>query len=148
MVRSAGLTLWALPLVVSLGCASRSAEQQARAAPQGRLITAAEIQQSNARTAWQALRRLAPELALTENPAGEPVGIASRRGIASLHAPGTPRIVLNGMRLANMAVLSSIPADAIASIRIVGGIDGTTYYGSDTAVGVIFIETKTSPEPR
>jgi outer membrane cobalamin receptor len=38
--------------------------------------------------------------------------------------------------------LIQVPATTLASIEILGSIDGTTYYGSNAVGGVILIHTK------
>ena len=46
----------------------------------------------------------------------------------------------------DLDMLTSIPADNIARIHILSGIDGTTYYGTNTVTGVIMIFTKDGAE--
>jgi outer membrane cobalamin receptor len=43
-------------------------------------------------------------------------------------------------------VLAQIPAGQIEKINIMSGIEGTTYYGTNAASGVIEIDTKRGPE--
>jgi outer membrane receptor protein involved in Fe transport len=43
-----------------------------------------------------------------------------------------------------LRALQLIAASSIEQISILGGIDGTTYYGTNAAAGVIRIRTKTA----
>ena len=84
---------------------------------------------------------MAPELALQEAQNGTP-GRITRRGTASLYRPPQPVLVIDGVRTSDITLLANILAENIASIRILSGIDGTTYYGTDSVSGVIYIYTK------
>lgn len=53
-----------------------------------------------------------------------------------------PIVVLDGIRITDLSFLSTIPAQHIVRIRVVSGIDGTTFYGTNATQGVIFIDTK------
>ena len=105
------------------------------------LITAAMIERSASVTAWDALKKLAPQLTYRERRDGQPTRLG-RRGQSSSQPNGAPLVVLDGVRLADFRELDGIPATTIANIEILNGIDGTTYYGTNAGGGVILITTK------
>jgi outer membrane cobalamin receptor len=47
----------------------------------------------------------------------------------------------------DFAMLRQIPARSVESIRILSGIDGTTYQGTNAGGGVIIIATWGRPDP-
>lgn len=108
----------------------------------GKIITAEDIELSKARTAWEALRRTAPFLRMREDGASGAPDRILWRGKGSMHKIAQPRIVVDGILLPSVTYLWSIPAEQIERIQILNGIDGTTFYGSDTVGGVIYIYTK------
>jgi len=108
------------------------------------LISAADIQRSNATNAWDVLRRSGAMLSFREGPNGEPARLQTRRGRSSvqLRTSDTPLVIYDGARLVDFRVLRSIPANSIMTIRILNGIEGTQYQGTGAGGGVIIIESK------
>lgn len=136
-------SLWLLSLAMLVGCAGA----RGRTAPVNRttgelFITEEQIKQSGATTAWDALRRSAPHLQLSESASGQPKKL-SRRGRSSLLLDDTPEVFLDGVKVADFRSLAQIPANTIASITILSGIEGSTHYGTNAGNGVILIRTKT-----
>lgn len=139
-----------IPLVaaMSLGaCAARSLDDASETdSPRGRMITAAEIQKTGASTAWEALKFTVRSHYFREYR-GQPVRVSSNRGQGSLTLIEEPQVYIDGARVGEITVLRYIPAHIIDNIRILGSADGTTYYGTNAAAGVILIETGMGLDP-
>ena len=105
------------------------------------LITAEQIEKSGARTAWQVLKHNAPMLQTSDDRNGRPAKLG-RRGRASLMLDDSPMIMLDGIHIADFRALDDIDAQSILSIYIYDGVEGTTYYGTNSVSGVIVIKTK------
>jgi outer membrane cobalamin receptor len=136
-------TLWLLSLATLAACAGA----RGRAAPVdpatgAQLITEEQIKQSGATNAWDALRRAAPHLQLTEGASGQPAKM-KRRGRSSVILDDTPEVFLDGVKVADFRSLAQIPAHTISTITILSGIEGSTHYGTNAGNGVILIRTKT-----
>jgi outer membrane receptor protein involved in Fe transport len=97
--------------------------------------------ESGATTAWEAIKRNAPQVQLFERKNGEAIRIV-RRGRGSIYLNDGPVVFLDGVRMSDFRNLQLVPATTILSIVIITGIDGTTYYGTNAAGGVILIDTK------
>jgi outer membrane cobalamin receptor len=133
-------------LVWALGC-SHATSRHSSPGPNtgGKVITAAQIERSGSKNAWEVLKHEAPMLTLEEDRNGNPVRI-HWHGRSSIYLEDAPVVVLDGVRSADWKVLSQIPAGQIQTINIMSGIEGTTYYGTNAASGVIEIHTKRGPE--
>ena len=105
------------------------------------LITAEQIEKSGARTAWQVLKQSAPMLQTTDDRNGRPAKLG-RRGHDSFLLDDAPMIMLDGIHVADFRALDDIDAQSIFSIYIYDGVEGTTYYGTNSGSGVIVIKTK------
>jgi len=130
-------------VVVSLGCGPTVKNTDTLSTPPGAfLITAEQIGKSGARTAWQVLKQSAPMLQTSEDRNGRPARLG-RRGRTSLLLDEAPTILLDGVRIPDFRALDDIDAPSISTIYIYDGIEGTTYYGTNSGSGVIVIKTKT-----
>ena len=105
------------------------------------IITEKQIERSGARTAWDALKRLAPQFTFRENRNGQPSTL-ERRGHTSLLLSDAPLVFMDGAELPDFRSLNQIPASTLFSIEILNGIEGTSYYGSNAVSGVILLRTK------
>jgi outer membrane cobalamin receptor len=105
------------------------------------LITEERIARSGALNAWEALKRLAPQFRYGEKRDGRPTSL-ERRGRSSILLDDAPRVFVDGADVVDFRTLTQIPASTVLSIEILGGIEGTTYYGSNAVGGVILIRTK------
>src|ERR1051325_8430924 len=127
----------ALPasLVVALvGCGPAVKHDVADHQPSGTfLITAEQIEKTGARTAWQVLKQSAPMLQTSEDRNGRPAKLGRR---------GRTSFLLDGVRVPDFRALDDIDAQSIFTIYIYDGIEGTTYYGTNSGSGVIVIKTK------
>jgi outer membrane cobalamin receptor len=140
----AGLLLPSLAVVLT-ACshATRPSADEVQVPPEGRrIITAAAIANSGARTAWDALRRTVPFFTFRENSDGRPSSI-EHRGRSSIVLRDQPMIVLDNVEVKDFTVLGELPAADLFDIEILSGIDATTYYGTNATKGVIRLRTKT-----
>ena len=129
-------------LVALLGCGPAVHHSASSpAAPGTFLITAEEIEKSGAHTAWQVLRQEAPMLQLNEDRNGRPASMG-RRGRSSFLLNEAPVIMLDDVRMPDFRNLDTIEAESIATIYILDGIEGTTFYGTNSGSSVILIRTK------
>ena len=132
-------------LVVSLsGCAS--ARTPADVAPHldGKVITDVMIADTPAETAWEVLEESGIFRMVSEYGGGRS-SVRSRRGktSVSLSNSDVPRLVVDGARVPDLRYLHSIPANSIAWIQILGGIQGTAQHGTNSGAGVIIVVSKT-----
>ena len=129
-------------LLALFGCGPAiSHSDSTLAAPGTYLITAEQIEKSGALSAWQILREKAPMLTMREDRNGRPASM-SRRGQSSFVLDEAPMIMLDGVRVPDFHALESIDARSILTILIYDGVEGTTYYGTNAASGVVVIKTK------
>ncbi len=148
----AGATLQAatrlLPIVAScaaLLAACHPLPQNAATAPRSGdeiVITADQIAQYRVHTAWEAVKRRAPQLNYQQNAAGEPQRI-QQRGRSSLYLDQTPLLVVDGVKIIDISALQHIPSETVQEIRILTGPAATTEYGTRAGGGAIVVETKT-----
>ena len=133
-------------LVWTLGC-SHATSNRTRTHPSagGLVITAAQIERSGGKNAWEVLKYDAPMLTLEEDRNGNPARI-HWHGRSSIYLEDAPVVIVDGVRAADWKVLGQIPAGQIETIDIISGIEGTTYYGTNATSGVIEIHTKVGPQ--
>ena len=131
---SYGLTVTALAALLG-GCVP---SQAMHGNGEDRLITAAQIDSSGARTAWDAVRKLLPQLNFGP-------GTINHRGQSSVVLTDAVAVILDGARLADYHALADIPADQVQRIRFISGIRGTTRYGLNSGDGVLVVDTKHGP---
>lgn len=136
--------VFATTLVGALACSHATTTSSSRGpSTGGKVITAEQIERSGGKNAWEVLKHEAPMLTLEEDRNGNPVRI-HWHGRSTIYLEDAPVVVLDGVRTADWKVLSQIPAGTIQTINIISGIEGTTYYGTNAASGVIEIQTKHS----
>src|SRR6266480_3259490 len=130
-----------LVCVVAAGGGARAGAAQSNAPSAGRVITAAAIAKSGAKTAWDALRLTVPNVQLRE-VRGQPARI-QRRGRASLYQEDQVRVILDHLPVDDLQVLKQVAASDILTIEVLTGLDATTRYGAGSTTGVIVISTNT-----
>lgn len=109
--------------------------------PPGKLITAAQIEHTGARNAWDALLRSHVHLSFAEGRAGEGRHLAQR---GPHHQ--APLVVVNGVfAVGSYGMLSALPARSIQSIRVLSATQAMTPYGMAASGGAIVIEVRTGP---
>jgi outer membrane cobalamin receptor len=142
-VNAAAVAALTASLAIGLGChrATSPGIGKYLGPGSGTLITDEDIARSGARTAWEVLRRAAPQFHFRETRSGQPARM-TRRGESSILLNDAPLLMLDGVRNTDFRTLDQIPAHTIASIRIYTGIDATTYYGTNAVGGAIIIWTK------
>src|SRR2546430_9994979 len=111
------------------------------------VITEAMIARSRGQTAWEVLKKEAPQLTYGERRDGRPTKL-ERRGAASFVLNDAPLIFVDGVQVIDIQRLQTPPASTLHSIEILNGLAGTTYYGSNAASGVTVITTKKAGQPR
>ena len=131
----------ALSVTLSLSCAIHATRPVPSNDGDRIFITADQIAHSGSTTAWEALRKLVPQLTYGEKKSGQPSKL-ERRGQSSFLLSDAPLVFLDGVRLPDFRTLQQLSAATIESIEVLNGIDGTTYYGSNAVSGVILIRTK------
>jgi outer membrane cobalamin receptor len=110
------------------------------------VITEEMIARSRGQTAWEVLKKEAPQLTYGERRDGRPTKL-ERRGAASFVLNDAPLIFVDGVQVIDIQRLQTLPASTLHSIEILNGLDGTTYYGSNAVSGVIVITTKNGGQP-
>jgi len=141
------LRLLSLSLAVSVmpltGCAYFHSTTSVAERPDPKRITAEDIASSGTSNAWDLLRAKARGYDFGEDRQGRPRSIRSRRGRSSIAMSDadTPMIVIDGARLIDLASLRDLPAQAIESIELLGGIAATAAQGTNAAAGLIYIHT-------
>ena len=129
-------------VVLLLGCGPAAQRATHSDLPPGTFtITAEQIEKSGARTAWQVLKQRAPMFQTSEDRNGRPSKIG-RRGRASFLLDESPTILVDGVRVPDFRALDDIDAQSILTIYIYDGIEGTTYFGTNSGTGAIVIKTK------
>lgn len=126
---------------VSLSCALHATRDLPTDAGDRIVITEEQISRSGTSNAWDALKKLVPQLVYGEKKSGQPSKL-ERRGPSSFLLNDAPLVFLDGVRLPDFRTLEQISAASIESIEVLNGIDGTTYYGTNAVSGVILIRTK------
>ena len=138
---AAGLAI----VLATAACASSSLHSGApvtsNRSSEGRVFTAETIRASGALTAWQALERLAGSMQPRRDAAGEPGSFGRTRPAMRYNSPQSMLVVLNGFRIPDLRVLSTIPAREIASMRVLSMTRAQMLYGKDGWNGAIVIET-------
>jgi len=130
-----------VPLVFLSGCIHPRPMRNSDAHGERTVLTEEQITRSGASNAWDVLKRLAPQFSFAEDRNGQPRRL-ERRGRSSILLSDAPLVFIDGTKMEDFRSLNQIPANTLASIEILGAIDGTTYYGSDAEGGVILIHTK------
>ena len=129
------------PTVVSL--------QPVRQADGSRLISYDQIHRARATNAWDLLREVGTNMRFGESPMGQPVSLRTTRGRSSLvlREADVPVLIVDGVRMTDPFYLREIPTNILASIRLLSGIDGATYYGLNAGAGVIIVTTRIPFDP-
>jgi len=127
----------------SLACSSLAPLSGDPMAPSGRMITQRMIASTNAKDAWDVVKRTGIFRMSDESASTRP-WIRSRRGRSSIlvAAADVPHIIVDGTRMDDPGYLYVIPANSIASIQILNGIEGSAREGLNSGAGVIYITTR------
>lgn len=137
---SAGVLLFALGALTACSARGAGTGGSGEAQQDSRLITAEEIRNSSAKTAWDALRLVA-RLHLTESARGAPMGVRTR-GHSSFHLDDSPVLVVDGVRIRDFRYLRSIDARSVSTIEVINGVQGTLRYGTGSGGGAIVVTTR------
>jgi outer membrane cobalamin receptor len=123
-------------------CASSG--YQAGSSARADVITAEQIAHSSCTNVWDLLRKRARMYNYAEDRYGRPRFITTKRGASTIALAGSdsPMVLVDGARLSDVAALRDMPTDAVESIEIQSGINGTSSQGTGAVAGVIYIHTK------
>lgn len=136
-IRSLFLVLAAVVSTASCGINPRPATLNEGG---GTLITRDQIEKTGARTMWQALTRTVRYTRFQESGTGRPERVR-RRGESSIVLSDDMPIFIDRVRVNQIQVLASLPARDIESIRVLNGVQATTFFGTNAGDGVILIST-------
>ena len=142
--------LWVLAgCAITVACAGRTARAPLRQGDGTRLITLDMIQQAHASNAWDLLVEMGTGYRIADTQLGGAKSIRNSRGKSSivLHEADTPLLVVDGVRMTDPLYLRDIPTSTLLSIRMLNGIDGATYYGTNAGAGVILVSTRLGEIP-
>jgi hypothetical protein len=138
-LRSAAFTM---VLAAAAGCTAHTPPPSTNTpSTVARHISAAEIQASGARDAWEVLRRLG-RFQLRESASGEPLRIRPSRGRSTLLLHDDPVVLLDGVRLVDIKVLRNVRASTIASVDFYNSSQATLLVGTGATGGAIAIFTR------
>lgn len=128
-------------ILVSCVMSPRPSSQAASAESQ--TFNADEIARSGFTNAWDFLKANARRYDFYQDRYGRPRGIKTRRGRSTINIADSdsPMIIVDGARVSDFTALRDLPCDAISSIEILNGINGTVSQGTNAAAGVIYIHT-------
>jgi hypothetical protein len=112
--------------VLTASAVSLPAQEQGRRRRQNNVITAEEVAQSSASTAYDAIRTLRPAWFI-------PRGASGRAAIM---------VYIDGVRGASLDDLREVQADRVKECRFLNANDATTKYGTGHPAGAIEIITK------
>lgn len=135
------------PLTLALVCAGCSyapptaREDMPPSAHGRRVIDERAIEQSGARTVWDALQRTVPFFVFHTNSHGRPTRV-EHRGRSSIVLSDQPLILVDGVEIKDFAALGDMPASEVLDIEVLTGVDATTQYGTNATNGVIRIRSK------
>jgi hypothetical protein len=123
MQRSMNATA-AVAMLLLASC--HSANKWDAPAPSRNVITRAEIEDSHANSAWDAVAKLR-------------ANFMTSRGANSLlvKVNKEPTVYLDDVEYGNLGTLKQIPASSVAEIRFIEGWNAETKYGPGHAAGVI-----------
>lgn len=128
--RSVLRSLALLAVVGSLAaCVGGGARERSRARIPGDVVTAAEIAETSASTAYHALEMLRPTF-------------LRARGSQTFQGSYPPVVYLDGQRWGEIESLRSIPAGDVALVRRLSAADAQSKFGMDNFGGVLEITTK------
>lgn len=122
-------TVPALAMLTLAACAGAGPQGTSPKGPRA-TITRQEIEDAHVQDAYEAVRRLRPQMLVTHGP-------------ASLNSPGAgqPQVYVDGVPMGGLDALSSIRPEQVKEIRWISPADATTRYGTNHTGGVIEVIT-------
>jgi len=140
--RRSGTTTGILLALAATGCASaRGGSEDPAGGAASQIVTRAEIMESNGRNAWDVLRSTVRYIHWGVGSGGTPQR-ATRRGSTSGQGPDQVRVMVDGTTLVNLSDLTLIPTTDLEEIRVLNGVDATTYFGTNSVAGAVLITTR------
>mgnify|MGYP001982529199 CR=1 FL=1 len=107
----------------------------------GDIITRAQIEETGARTMWEALTRTVKYTHFQESGTGTPQRIR-RRGASTINLYEDMPILIDQVRVMDVTILASLRAADIERIQVLNGVHATTYFGTNAGDGIILIYTR------
>jgi hypothetical protein len=119
------------PIVLLLAACVHQSPEDSTPASAGNVITEAEIAQSQAITAYDAIQKLR-------------ANFFSNRGRTTILGDTSPLpvVYLDGVEYGSLTSLQNIPASHVASIRLYRAWEAPTKFGMGKTAGVIEVTTK------
>jgi hypothetical protein len=118
------------PLPILIACASGGAVHDAN------VITAPELSRSRAANAYDAIRRVRPEM-LRNRESGTLLFFSARR----------PVVPVDDSLAGGVEVLRAIPIDEVARIEYVSAWEAAKRYGTGFGNGIVLVAKRTGAEP-
>jgi len=118
-----------LPLPILIACASASAND-------ADVITAPELSRSKARSAYDAIQQIRPEMLRTRDP-----------GAMVYFKASQPVVALDYTLVGGVEVLRTLPTGEVARIEFVNPRVAAKRFGTGFGNGVVLIETRITSEP-
>ncbi|MBV6522175.1 MAG: hypothetical protein MNPFHGCM_02321 [Gemmatimonadaceae bacterium] len=132
-----------LLLVASLACASANAPPASPSSGvSSDLITLAEIERGNFRTALQAVESLRPNMLRQRALTLRQGGTGNRMATSASDARVPVVAYVDDVRVGDASRLAEIPAVTVREIRYVNAREATTRWGTNHASGAILVYTK------
>ena len=116
------------PLPILAACASSGVNPN--------VITAPELSQTPAKTAYDAIHQIRPEMLRTRDP-----------GTLVYFKAARPLVAVDNELAGGVDLLRHIPVSKIARIELVNGWQATKRYGSGFENGVMLIDTRPDSQP-
>ena len=129
--RIAGLGVFFVALAILLACAARTQTSPGERSSSRNRITASELLDVHASSAYDAVRQLRPQW-------------LRPRGVRSLSSSEVvlPAVYMDNAAVGDLAVLQDIEIGDLAEIRYISGPDATTRWGTGVSGGVIEVISK------
>ena len=116
------------PLPILLACASGGA--------QANVITTPELGRSRAANAYDAIRRIRPEMLRNRDGGG-----------LLFFQPRSPAVAVDDSLAGGLEVLRGMPIGQVARIEYVSAREAAWRHGSEFRDGLLLVATRTGPEP-
>jgi TonB-dependent starch-binding outer membrane protein SusC len=132
---------YAVALIILAALAGACGPKAVHKSPRrdARLITHEQIEKSGATDAFEALRRAGSFLSISDR---KNTVRATQRGRASFLLSPQILLVVDGVMMADLNTLKTIPAETVDSMRVLTGMEATPVYGTQGSNGVLVVTTR------
>jgi outer membrane cobalamin receptor len=141
---SVGSAAAAACVILALGACTGSGPAPGADAqtPRGLVITAEQLQATQANTVWEALRATVRFAIFSTDAQDQPTAIRTR-GRSSVQRPESMLVYVDNVPLSDIRMLQDMPVTRVERVVILRGPDATTFFGTNAGDGVIQIFTRT-----